>query len=150
MAAAVTDERVRSWLAQSAAPRTEDLPAPLQSRWTDASTLPSRPLPRDAIDAAVREETTAFAAIFGAPARVVVPPTFVWDDRVEQAWAATGVEVVGDTGSVDMEGATLLADSIARARRSTMAILVPKSDRGARRLLRTGVRDRAERGVELW
>ena len=98
MAVAVTDERVRSWLAQSAAARTEDLPAPLQSRWTDASTLPSRSLPGDAIDAAVREETAAFAAIFGAPARVVVPPTFVWDDRVEEAWAATGVEVVVTPG----------------------------------------------------
>ena len=117
LAAAATDERVRNWLYQSAVPRTEDLPAPLQSRWTDASTLPSRSLPRDAIDAAVREEAAAFAAIFGAPARVVVPPTFIWDDRVEEAWAAAGIEVVvtpgrryegrDGAGAPDRAGATI-------------------------------------------
>jgi len=29
---------------------------------------------------------------------VVIPPTFVWDDRVEEAWAAAGIEVVVTPG----------------------------------------------------
>jgi hypothetical protein len=98
LAVAARDERTQSWLTQNSVPRTEDLPAPLQSRWTDVSVLPSRPLPLDAIKTAVAEETAAFAAIFGEPARVVVPPTFVWDERVEAAWGAAGVRVIVTPG----------------------------------------------------
>ena len=32
------------------------------------------------------------------PAQVVVPPTFVWDDRVEAAWVAAGVRVIVTPG----------------------------------------------------
>lgn len=98
MAAAKRDEHTRGWLTQTSVPRTEDLPAPLQSRWIDASVLPSSPLPVDAIKDAVNEETAAFAAIFHQPARVVVPPTFIWDDRVEAAWGAAGVRVIVTPG----------------------------------------------------
>jgi hypothetical protein len=98
MTCAERDERIRNWLTQDSVPRTEDLPAALQSRWTDATVLPSRSLPRDDIEAAVKEEIETFAAIFGQLPRVVVPPTFVWDETVETAWAAGGVQVVVTPG----------------------------------------------------
>lgn len=83
---------VGAWLA---APKlTEHLPSPLQSRWTDASALPSRPHERQAVEIAVAEETTLYAELFDAPPEVVVPPTFVWTEDVETAWAARGVQVI--------------------------------------------------------
>lgn len=92
------DPAVKSWLEADTPPATERLPAHLQSRWTDASVLPSRPLPDEAIAAAVREEVALFEQIFGEKPRVAVPPTFVWDERVETAWARAGVEVVVTPG----------------------------------------------------
>jgi hypothetical protein len=94
--AAATDEGVRTWLASPS--RTENLPSPLQSRWIDASTLPSRPLPEAEIQRATAEEVAVYERVFGHPPRVVVPPTFVWDERVEMAWAAQGVEFVVTPG----------------------------------------------------
>ncbi|MDP1643962.1 MAG: hypothetical protein Q8L71_00490 [Thiobacillus sp.] len=94
--AAETDERVRAWLASPS--RTENLPSPLQSRWIDASTLPSRPLPEAEIQRATAEEVAVYERVLGQSPRVVVPPTFVWDERVEMAWAARGVEFVVTPG----------------------------------------------------
>ena len=106
---------VRIWLNKPEL--TEQLPSHLQSRWTNASILPSKPHTLEEIQAAVAEEVGLFKALFvgvgapsgaiysetarslfapeGAPtALVVVPPTFVWDSRVEAAWANQGVAVV--------------------------------------------------------
>ena len=94
MRAARTDDRVAAWLRQSGWARTEQLPAALQSRWTDAATLPSRPHdPREAA-AAVTEEVGEFARVFGIRPAVVVPPTFVWTDEVEPMWARQGIEIL--------------------------------------------------------
>jgi hypothetical protein len=73
---------------------TEDLPDPLQSRWIDASVLPARSLASAEVDSAVYQEIDAYQIIFGEVPRVVVPPTFIWTEGVEQAWADAGVEVV--------------------------------------------------------
>ena len=92
--AANSDDSVRLWLSTQGVPRTESLPPFLQSRWTDSSTLPSKPLPDAAISAAVDDEVNVFASVFGVNPNVVVPPTFVWDERVERAWARRGIRVV--------------------------------------------------------
>jgi hypothetical protein len=96
-AARIRDD-VREWLVQRGVPRTEDLPSPLQSRWIDASQLPSRALPNDAVAAAARQEVEAFAEVFGTLPHVVVPPTFVWTESVEAAWAANGVRFLVTPG----------------------------------------------------
>ena len=91
-AAAPAQAEVRAWLA--APELTERLPSHLQSRWTEASTLPSRPHARERVEAAVAEEIALYAEVFAAPPEVVVPPTFVWTREVEAAWAEHGVNVV--------------------------------------------------------
>jgi hypothetical protein len=98
LAAARRDARIADWLSISGLPKTEDLPAPLQSRWIDASELPSKPLGAEQIKAIALAEVTEFRAIFGHEAVVAVPPTFVWNDSVEAAWADAGVEVVVTPG----------------------------------------------------
>jgi hypothetical protein len=98
LAAAATDARVRRWLSAEGTTRHESLPSALQCRWVDGSRLPSRPLPTADIDTAVAEEVNAFRTIFGGSARVVVPPSFVWDARVEAAWARNGIEAVVTPG----------------------------------------------------
>jgi hypothetical protein len=95
---ASTDPVVSAWLRQPPPADTERLPAHLQSRWADASRLPSVPLPAEQIRAAVDEEAAAYRRILGQPPRVVVPPTFVWTREVERAWAAAGVEFVVTPG----------------------------------------------------
>ncbi len=91
---ACNDPGVQAWLREDAPPATERLPSPLQSRWVDAPTLPSRNHPPERVRAAVAEETELFARILGQPAAVVVPPTFVWTREVEHAWARHGVQTV--------------------------------------------------------
>lgn len=98
IAASQINESVKDWLEQAPQSVTEVLPSPLQSRWVDASVLPARPLSVVEIDHAVQGEFSAFQAIFGYPPHVVVPPTFVWNDAVEQAWAEAGVEVIVTPG----------------------------------------------------
>jgi hypothetical protein len=93
-----TDDTVRNWLTQGKLPNTEELPAYLQSRWTDAGSLPSRAIPSNEVGAAVAEEVAAFSEMFGSIPEVVVPPTFVWDDAAERAWATAGVRVVVTPG----------------------------------------------------
>ncbi len=95
---AATDPAVRIWLESEQPATTEQLPSHLQSRWVDASVLPSRPLPADQIDKAVTEEISLYEAIFRDRPRVAVPPTFVWNERVEAAWARLGVELVVTPG----------------------------------------------------
>jgi hypothetical protein len=97
-AAASGDEAARRWLETPGVPRHEALPPRLQSRWCDASTQPSRPVPRGDADRAVEEELDAFAAVLGEPAAVVVPPTFIWNADTEVAWAARGVRVIVTPG----------------------------------------------------
>jgi hypothetical protein len=55
-------------------------------------------LPATEAAAAAAEEVQAFARVFGAIPDVVVPPTFVWGDVVEAAWARAGVGVVVSPG----------------------------------------------------
>ena len=99
MKAARDQKGVRGWLMQDGIPRNEDLPAGLQSRWIDASELPSGELPRKEVAAAARRETEAFRQIFGMEPIVAVPPTFVWNDMVEEAWSMGGVRVVVTPGT---------------------------------------------------
>ncbi|HUX65313.1 hypothetical protein [Sulfuricella sp.] len=99
MAATQTDKRVAAWLAGDALPHTEDLPSRLQSRWTDATVLPSRPLSIPEINEAAAAETGAFQRIFGMTAQVAVPTTFVWNDAVERAWSAHGVRCIITPGT---------------------------------------------------
>lgn len=89
---------VKQWLIAQGIPNTEELPSPLQSRWIDASSLPSKPLREAEIAAAIAEEVKAFAAIFGRLPPVVVPPTFIWDEVVEKHWAQAGVQVIMTPG----------------------------------------------------
>ena len=98
LARAREETALRSWLADPSA-RTEALPAALQSRWTDASQLPSTSLLRAEIEAAVNEEAARFSAIFGRAPTVAVPNTFVWTSAVEEAWVASGVRCVVSCGS---------------------------------------------------
>jgi len=98
LAAARTDGRVRQWLEGERTARTEDLPAELQSRWIDAGTLPSLPLAADEIAREAAAETAAFRAQFAREPEVAVPPTFVWNDAVESAWASAGVRVIVTPG----------------------------------------------------
>jgi len=92
------DPAVRSWLSQSQLAWTEQLPSRLQSRWTDASSLPSRSLAKGAIDRAVREEVEIYKRVFGCTPSIVVPPTFIWTLDVERAWAANGIECIVTPG----------------------------------------------------
>jgi hypothetical protein len=92
------DPRVRDWLREPSPALTECLPPHLQSRWTDASRLPSLPLSDDAIHQAVRDEVAIYGRVIGHAPTVVVPPTFVWTPVVERAWAANGIECVVTPG----------------------------------------------------
>jgi hypothetical protein len=97
--ASKTDDAVMAWLKAAPASLTEDLPSPLQSRWVDASELPSRPLSRTAVQQAAREEVDIFQKIFRSIPFVAVPPTFIWNEDVENAWAAAGVKVIVTPGA---------------------------------------------------
>jgi hypothetical protein len=113
-AAASTDPTVRGWLGEQGVPRHERLPPALQCRWVDGSRLPSRPLPAEDVAEAAATEVAAFAGILGEPARVAVPPAFVWDARVEAGWAASGIEAVVTPGrrfTGIAADASLVADS---------------------------------------
>jgi hypothetical protein len=94
LTAAQQDAPVRAWLTSGTLVETERLPARLQSRWIDATALPSKPLSPESIQTAVREEVEAFKLAVGVLPEVAVPPTFVWTSEVEHAWCAEGVRVV--------------------------------------------------------
>ena len=94
MAAAQDDAGVRAWLTGPRLPQTENLPAHLQTRWVDASHLPSRALDAAQIAVAAEEEAGSFRKLFGGMPEVAVPTTFVWNHEVEQAWKTAGVDVI--------------------------------------------------------
>lgn len=94
LAAAQADVSVCGWLTAPEPAATEDLPSHLQSRWVDASSLPSHALAPESIRHAVAAETAAYHAVFGSAPQVAVATTFVWDDAVEAAWAQAGVGTV--------------------------------------------------------
>jgi hypothetical protein len=98
MAAAQSDASVREWLTISEPALTEHLPSALQSRWVDASSLPSHALSREAIEQAVSAEAAVFHGNFSRAPQVAVATTFVWNDAVEAAWAHAGVEVIVTPG----------------------------------------------------
>lgn len=99
MACRHADSQVSAWLTEPGVGWTETLPSPLQSRWTDAATLPSRPLPDMVLAQAVTDEVSAWLRIFGAPPSVAVPTTFVWTSQVEAAWSAAGIGVMVTPGA---------------------------------------------------
>ncbi len=94
MDAAKSDASVRDWLTASDPVATENLPSPLQSRWIDASMLPSRVLAPEAIRQAVIAEAASYQAAFGSAPQVAVATTFVWNELVEAGWAQAGVETI--------------------------------------------------------
>jgi hypothetical protein len=98
LTSAPNDAEVQNWFASEVFPDANGLPPALQSRWIDGSTLPSRHLPKAEVAAAAIEEVETFRQIFGEIPRVVVPPTFIWTDEVEKAWARCGVRVVVTPG----------------------------------------------------
>lgn len=98
MRAAESTPSVRSWLMSDDLPYTEDLPSPLQTRWTDAAFLPSRFHSPAETELAVNEEAELFKECFSALPKVAVATTFVWNRDVEQAWARHGVEVIVTPG----------------------------------------------------
>jgi hypothetical protein len=92
------DPAIRDWLTRDSPASTEDLPSPLQSRWVDASVLPSLPLTENEAIAATAEEAATFGAVFGMTPEVAVPTTFVWNDAVERGWVRAGIRVVVTPG----------------------------------------------------
>jgi hypothetical protein len=66
MRRAAVDEKIRRWLTGAEFPATEVLPAPLQSRWIDATELPSKQLPIDDVALAAVEEIRTFTAVFAS------------------------------------------------------------------------------------
>ena len=63
-----------------------------------ASLLPSSELDAVTVRQAAHEEATTFSRIFGQIPAVAVPPTFIWNDAVEDGWAKAGVRVVISPG----------------------------------------------------
>lgn len=98
LAAAQSDDNVRGWLVASEPAATEHLPSQLQSRWVDASSLPSRELAPEAIRRAAASEAADYRAVFGCAPQVAVATTFVWSEAVEAAWAQAGIEVIVTPG----------------------------------------------------
>lgn len=92
------DAAVQTWLRAPAPQSSEDLPSPLQSRWVDTGSLPSRPLPATEVQAAAREEWGLFRQLLGHPPGYAVPPTFVWTRDVERAWRAEGLACMATPG----------------------------------------------------
>lgn len=111
MAAARARVEIMDWCKANSPPMTERLPAPLQSRWTNASKLPSRPLDDTEIADAVADEVAAFERIFGEKPRVAVPMTFLWTAAVERAWREQGIEIIISCGqrATQRDGAGQLA-----------------------------------------
>lgn len=96
--AALLNGRIIDWLNSGEFPETEQLPSELQSRWIDLSTLPSSPLQQGQIELAVANEVREFFTTFGRQAKVVVPPTFVWDHNVESAWHSQCIDYLVTPG----------------------------------------------------
>ncbi len=98
LAVAARNREVNDWLTGPTYALSEHLPSPLQSRWVDASMLPSRPHAPAVVRAAAAEEAARFAEVFAVPPEVYVPATFVWNDDVEAALGATGIKALVTPG----------------------------------------------------
>src|SRR5512139_983200 len=72
LAAAQGDAALRDWLTAPEPAATEDLPAHLQSRWVDASSLPSHALDSVKIRQAAAAEAAGYQAVFGSAPQVAV------------------------------------------------------------------------------
>jgi hypothetical protein len=94
MAVALTDDKVRNWLTTPEPASTEDLPSHLQSRWIDATSLPSKALESDALSLAIAIEVATYQAVFNSVPQVAVATTFIWTPAVEAAWAKAGIEII--------------------------------------------------------
>lgn len=74
---------------------TEQMPSEVQSRWSrSGKILKGEKDPREE----ARDEALLFSKVFGREPVVAVPPTFIWNDDVEQGWAEGGVRVVCTPG----------------------------------------------------
>ncbi len=98
MARARNDEAVRTWLESETLVATEGLPSEIQSRWTDATSLPSSDHPDAVVEEAVCEEFACYEVAFKQRACVYVPPTFLWTAAVEKTLAACGCECIVTPG----------------------------------------------------
>ncbi len=87
MLGAAENENIKQWLTGNKQLMTEDLPSHMQSRWVNSVTLPSSHHNSDDIDQAITEEIKLYQQIFKIKPTTVVPPTFVWTDTVESAYA---------------------------------------------------------------
>ena len=94
MRSAHNNTQVQQWLFNNENLQTEDLPSELQSRWVDSSNIPSTEHSKEDIYAAIDAELALYTNIFGQTPKTVVPPTFVWTDVVEQAYATRGIETM--------------------------------------------------------
>lgn len=95
MKSAHKDAKVKQWLfGNDNNLQTEDLPSELQSRWVDSSCLPSSNHSKEEIYQAIDEELLLYKNIFGQAPTIVVPPTFVWTNTVEQAYADRGIKTL--------------------------------------------------------
>jgi len=97
--AASSQPEVAAWLQSIPPADPQRLPPHLQSRWVNAATLPSSPIDSEETVRAAREEVETFEAVFGVVPSVGVPPTFVWDDPVEESWGRAGVRTVVTPGT---------------------------------------------------
>lgn len=93
-----TSKEVRQWMEQEEFPRTELLPSVLQSRWVNTEILPTAALNNDEINKAAKEEVAVFKAVFGFIPKVVVPPTFVWNNVVERCWQQQKIKYIVTPG----------------------------------------------------
>lgn len=92
------NEKLQQWLASEEFSRTEVLPSVLQSRWVNTEQLPTTSLTQSEIDKAVKEEVSVFKKVFEYMPKVVVPPTFIWDSRVELSWKQHSVKYLVTPG----------------------------------------------------
>jgi hypothetical protein len=100
MAALGSNADLSAILEQQYPLRTERLPSELQSRWIRLGKGSSELLSEAEIARAVKEEAAAFISIFQQAARVVVPPTFVWNQDVESNWVKHGVAYLVTPGFI--------------------------------------------------
>ena len=100
--------KVERWLFENSLPISESLPSELQSRWLDCSALPCNTHQPEEINAAIDDELKLYEKIFGQLPGVVVPPTFVWTEKVEQAYANRHIKTLVTPGKQftgrDIEG----------------------------------------------
>ena len=80
-------------------PWTEQLPGALQSAWINGSSLPSTELAESEVHLIAQREGKLWKELFGVPPKIGVPTTFIWNEKVELAWAELGVQVLVTPGA---------------------------------------------------